>query len=249
LNNTPIALVLVKVPKSHHNELYQFYLRDFIRSVHYVSHQQANNEYEVIVRAIDTIVTGPEFARSITTFISLLAAIHVVYHSYEQEIMWFGQLTTHIPGILIHLSNIEYDAHCIDLQLQAVKIAIKNELKLPLVVSETEDHRYIPVMLIKLHLCQNTIDSILSLPSSFNEFGEKIRCSWQHVKSIQLFVEHIVIKFPVEDRIFTDIVRYGKRIELFMSQCEGFTQVKTINKVQTVLRTLDKDCRKKLNYS
>jgi hypothetical protein len=47
LNDTPIASVLVKIPESHHNELYQYYLSDFIRSVHHVSHHRANNEHEV----------------------------------------------------------------------------------------------------------------------------------------------------------------------------------------------------------
>ena len=58
-----------------------------------------------------------------------------------------------------------------ELQLNAVKIAIKEELALPL---DPEDREYIPERLVKLHLCQNAIDSILSLNSS-NEMISKIR--------------------------------------------------------------------------
>jgi hypothetical protein len=153
--------------------LYQYYLSDFIRSVHHVSHHRANDEHKIIVAAIDGIVTGPDFKRSITSFVSLLAAVHVVYHNFQQEIMWFGQLTTHIPGILVHLLQIvKHDPYCMKLQLHAVKVAIDNELQIPI---EVENRQYIPQMFIKLQLCQNIIDSILSLSSSSNDFGQEIR--------------------------------------------------------------------------
>ena len=34
-----------------------------------------------------------------------MVAFHVVFHSFEQEIMWFGQLTACLPGILVTLDK------------------------------------------------------------------------------------------------------------------------------------------------
>jgi hypothetical protein len=33
-----------------------------------------------------------------------IAALHVLYHKYRSEILWFGQLMRHSSGILVHLT-------------------------------------------------------------------------------------------------------------------------------------------------
>ena len=40
------------------------------------------------------------------------------------------------------------------------------------------------------------------------------RHSWQSVRAVQLFVEHIVTKFSIVDKKFVELVRYAKRIAL-----------------------------------
>lgn len=40
-----------------------------------------------------------------TSAVSYLAAVHVLLHEYQQDIMWFGQLTTIIPGLLYQLPD------------------------------------------------------------------------------------------------------------------------------------------------
>ena len=39
------------------------------------------------------------------TLTSKIVAVHVVYHSVEEHIHWFGQITSHQPGILEQLAN------------------------------------------------------------------------------------------------------------------------------------------------
>ena len=111
-----------------------------------------------------------------------------------------------------------------DISLHAVKVAIsKDNLALPL---GPDDRKYIPDRLVKLHLCQNAIDSILTLGELNTELTREIRyvleivsiyllslCrhSWQRVRAIQLYVEHVVGKL---DSMFVELVRYAKRIEL-----------------------------------
>ena len=105
--------------------------------------------------------------------------------------MWFGQLTTHIPGILVHLKNgilylfilsliftfpIAVEVHSsqyFELPLHAVGVAIKSELALPL---KPEDKEYLPQRLVKLQLCQNAIDSIISIGSTVTNEQSKELC-------------------------------------------------------------------------
>ena len=111
-----------------------------------------------------------------------------------------------------------------DISLHAVKVAINNDnLALPL---GPDDRQYIPDRLVKLHLCQNAIESILTLGDLNTELTREIRYvleiisiyllssrrhSWQRVRAIQLFVEHVVGKL---DSMFVELVRYAKRVEL-----------------------------------
>ena len=106
--------------------------------------------------------------------------------------MWFGQLTTHIPGILVHLKNgilylfilsliftfpLAVEVHSsqyFELPLHAVGVAIKSELALPL---KPEDKEYLPQRLVKLQLCQNAIDSIISIGSTATNEQSKELCA------------------------------------------------------------------------
>ena len=40
-----------------------------------------------------------------TSLLFKIIAFHVVYLTYQKEVMWFGQLTTCLPGILVQLNN------------------------------------------------------------------------------------------------------------------------------------------------
>ena len=51
-----------------------------------------------------------------------------------------------------------------ELQLHAVQVTLE-DIRLPV---DPADKQYIPQRLIKLHLCQNVIDSILSLQHQIN---------------------------------------------------------------------------------
>ena len=39
-----------------------------------------------------------------------IVAVHVAYHSVEEQIHWFGQLTLCMPGILQHLLSLPQDS-------------------------------------------------------------------------------------------------------------------------------------------
>ena len=56
---------------------------------------------QIIGRALHTIVTGT--SRS-TSLLSQLVAVHVAYQHSKKEIMWFGQITSHLPGVLVQLA-------------------------------------------------------------------------------------------------------------------------------------------------
>ena len=59
---------------------------------------------QILEEALYSIISGPGFNHK--SLLSYLAAVHVIYHEYQQEIMWLGQLTTLKPGILRQLPQI-----------------------------------------------------------------------------------------------------------------------------------------------
>ena len=73
---------------------------------------------------------------------------------------------------------IEYSSQYMELPLYAVKVAInENNLALPL---DPDDRAYIPHRLVKLQLCQNAIDSILTLAEPTAELTREIRYTHQY---------------------------------------------------------------------
>lgn len=44
------------------------------------------------------------------TLTKRIVAVHVVYHSNEEKIHWFGQLTLCMPGILQHLKTVTLES-------------------------------------------------------------------------------------------------------------------------------------------
>ena len=62
---------------------------------------------QILKEALYSIISGPGFDHK--SFLSYLAAVHVIYREYQQEIMWLGQLTTLKPGILRQLPQTGYN--------------------------------------------------------------------------------------------------------------------------------------------
>ena len=60
---------------------------------------------QIIGRALHTIVTGPDLTSRSPSLLSQLVAVHVAYQHSKKEIMWFGQITSHLPGVLVQLGN------------------------------------------------------------------------------------------------------------------------------------------------
>lgn len=48
------------------------------------------------------MVTGGMFGSDMS-LLQCIAALHVLYHKYRSQIMWFGQLVGHSPEIMIRL--------------------------------------------------------------------------------------------------------------------------------------------------
>ena len=95
------------------------------------------------------------------SLLSRVGAVHVAYYHYQQEIMWFGQLTSCMPGILATLSSSSSNERELCLHLNAVTEVV-GDLSPPL---DKDQSRQLLKWLSKLRLCQNAIDSILSLES------------------------------------------------------------------------------------
>ena len=107
------------------------------------------------------VITSPELASTSQSLLSRIAAVHVAFYHCQQEIMWFGQLTSHKPGILAKLGDIEHGVQ-MELHLRAVHEVLQ-DLKPPL--NQSDKHQ-ISKWLTDVQLLRNTIDSILALDNS-----------------------------------------------------------------------------------
>ena len=107
--------------------------------------------------ALDPVIL--DLVSSSPSLLSRVAAVHVVYYHCRQEIMWFGQLTSCMPGILATLSNSSSNEKQLRLHLNAVAVVV-GDLSPPL--DKDKNHQLLK-WLGKLRLCQSAVDSILSL--------------------------------------------------------------------------------------
>ena len=118
---------------------------------------------QLLEEALHTMIDTPDLSPHVskhTTLFSRVVAVHVAYQDCQRELLWFGRLTTHLPGILVKLSDVPHNPDRLELHLHAVQVALDNELTPPLTVQNKQNF---PVWLVWMQLCQNAIDSILTL--------------------------------------------------------------------------------------
>ena len=62
---------------------------------------------QLIRRSLEALILGDDFCSidGNVTLIDRISAIHVTYQMNQSQIMWFGQLVSLYPGIMVHLLN------------------------------------------------------------------------------------------------------------------------------------------------
>ena len=129
----------------------------------------------MIEAALDAIITSPDLSPPNSPhppLLSCLAAVHTAYHHYQRELLWFGSLTSHLPGVLISLQDITHNPDKLELHLQAVHMVLEKDLIPPPL--STEDRENLAKWLDLMQLCQNAIDSILMLGRESEELYTKL---------------------------------------------------------------------------
>ena len=61
--------------------------------------------HQLITTALNSMVHSPDLVEGHESLVGRIAAVHVVYQSTKSQILWFGQLTSHIPSILLSLED------------------------------------------------------------------------------------------------------------------------------------------------
>ena len=118
---------------------------------------------QLIGEALNTMISSPDLSLPLAKcppLLSRIAAVHVAYHHCQRELLWFGRLTAQLPGVLMRLNDVLHNPDRMELHLQAVKVVLEDNLTPPLAASDRE---HLPQWLVWMQLCQNAIDSILTL--------------------------------------------------------------------------------------
>ena len=54
---------------------------------------------------MDALVDENEFNTTNMSLVQRISALHVVHHRSQSQILWFGQLVAHSPGIMVLLKR------------------------------------------------------------------------------------------------------------------------------------------------
>jgi len=68
------------------------------------THTHTHTHTQLISDALNSLVHSPEFDghESLT---GRITALHIVYHFAKPKVFWFGQLVSHLPGIMTTLQD------------------------------------------------------------------------------------------------------------------------------------------------
>jgi hypothetical protein len=170
------------------------------------------------------------------SLVGQIAAVHVVYRECCDCIHWFGQLTSHRPGILESLVEQTTDQKdSMMLHLFAVR-KILNKLDPPLEgkrVSLFSDEKSLGVWLSSVRKIRRAIESTLCIPSQ-HEIALSLRLKWQRVRTFQLFTEHILLEHP-------NLIPFAKRLYLTLGNNPDFL---TCSPIKTLKQTLNNILKK-----
>ena len=64
-----------------------------------------NSILQLIASALDALVHGDDFCSvdGNMNLIHRIASLHVIHQLNKSQVLWFGQLVMHFPGIMLHL--------------------------------------------------------------------------------------------------------------------------------------------------
>ena len=146
--------------------------------------------------------------------------------------MWFGLLTSYMPGILATMIPSDSNEPNLQLHLSAAAQVV-DDLSPPL--NKDQSHQLLK-WLDKLRLCQNAIESILNPEShsplvtdlrltfshsvcilcaceQFECLSFRLRMKWHRLQAMQIFIEQVVIKFDNTEKYGNRLYHVSQRVK------------------------------------
>ncbi|CAI8002393.1 E3 ubiquitin-protein ligase rnf213-alpha [Geodia barretti] len=204
-------------------------------------------EYQLIQGSLHSlIIRSPDFGivGGGVSLIGRIAAVHVVYRECCECIYWFGQLTSHSPGVLEGLVQSVGETtgidNCMVLHLYALE-KVLNGLEPPIKakrLSQYSDDKSLRVWLSYVREVSNAIESTLSL-SSQHPLALKASLQWQKIRAIQIFSENVLLNH-------SNMVVYARQLYLALRSESDFLVCSTVVKVKRVLNIMQGNLKTKL---
>jgi hypothetical protein len=253
VSETPLGETLTnKMDRGQCETLYRCYLHDFVHFVHKCPHRIKENqiyEYKLIEESLHHIIASNQEFKCKESHMMLtnkLVAVHVVYRANSGQIHWFGQLTTHSPGILsglVHAAE-QHNSRRKDgrmmLHLYALE-RVLNGLKPPVEPKRKSSYSIDDTLRNWLNTLQTfslAIESILSLTHEFDPITTKAMHKWQKTKAIQMFTEHVLLNH-------CDMIPFASRLDTILGDEANFLQCKTVEQVKLFLNNMYRALRRK----
>ena len=116
---------------------------------------------------MDTIISSFDLhASRHAPLLCHVTAVHVAYHNCQRELLRFGCLTAQLPGVVVKLTKVTHNPDRLVLHLQALGVVLDDNLTPPL---DLKDRKHLSKWLVWMQLCQNAIESIITLGQDTNE--------------------------------------------------------------------------------
>lgn len=83
----------------------------------------------------------------------------------------FGCLTALLPGVVVKLKEVTHNPNKLELHLHALGVVLDGNLTPPL---DFEDRKHLSKWLVWMQLCQNAIESIVTLGQDTNDISPAV---------------------------------------------------------------------------
>ena len=127
--------------------------------------------FKLIEEALNIMISSYDLSPHTAHHATLLChvtAVHVAYHNCQTELLSFGRLTALLPGVVVKLREVKHNPDRLELHLHAVREVLDDNLTPPL---NLKDRKHLSKWLVWMQLCQNAIESIITLGQDTNKLA------------------------------------------------------------------------------
>jgi hypothetical protein len=218
----------------------QLYLKDFVAGV-----IQPTTRHEAEILELHLQVESERLLVSLQSksLLHHLLSYHVAYHSSRLQYIHYRELGRIFPALhQTLLSKVSTEEHK-PLDLLAVDYILTKVTPKPIKDKEFWQLQNLREKYIKsLRDCQSTIDEVLDSSPVGTDSTRKF--SWQKIRAVQMYIEHLVLPFQENDQVYKGAFRLWSILNRLSS---SFSDMSCLEHFKMIINSVDNSIAKSLN--